>query len=107
MEEDFKKDWHIDVGYSKKLKPEYRKLKGFNHIWTYFKTEQGSFICSKYSKEKKNGLYMTSITNSPEGWVVHLFYGGAKFKSWFKTFKFLDEAVEHCVMYLDGKLSLD
>lgn len=107
MEEDFKKDHHRDIGYVRKPKPEYRDIKGFKHIWTYFKTEQGNFICSKYIKEKQNGLYMTSITNSPEGWLVHLFWGGAKCKSWFKTFNLLDEAVEHCNLYLNGKLILD
>lgn len=107
MKEDFRENHHKDVGYVNKEKPIYRKLKGFSHIWTYFTTSKGSFICSKYRKEKKNGLYITTITNSPEGWRIHLFFGGSKFKSWFKVVNLLEDAEEYCNLFLEGKLSLD
>lgn len=106
MIEDYKKDCHKDIGYVYKEKPKYREIEGFNHIWTYFKKKDGNYICSKYTREKKNALYIASITNSPEGWVVHLFYGGIPTKSWFSTYTILDEAVEHCIDYLEGKLDL-
>lgn len=73
--EDFKQNHIKDSGFIDKKSLLYVKLSGFNHIWDYFKTEKGNFICSKYFKEKGNRL--TSIRNSPEGWVVHLFIGSS------------------------------
>lgn len=107
MDEDFKQNHYKDIGYVYKEKPPYKKLKGFSHIWTNFKTIEGSFICSKYRKEKSNGLYITTITNTPEGWLIHLFYGGYKFKSYFKIVSLLKDAEEYCNLFLENKLVMD
>ena len=103
----YKLDHHKDVGYVKiKEWPSYKPIKGYLHIWTYFTTDESSFICSKYTKSINNGLYSTTITNTSKGWRVHLFFGGAKFKSWFYYYYNLKDAVEQCELYLNGKLIL-
>lgn len=107
MLEDYTENHIRDLGFMNKENLPYKKLKGFLHIWTYFKTSEGNFICSKYTKEVKNGLYIASIRNSPEGWVIHLFYGGAKFKSWTKTVNLLEGAEEYCNLFLTDKLIIN
>ena len=104
--EDFKQDHHLDIGYAKiKERPKYKELKGFKHIWTYFTTDRGNFICSQYSKEK--GVYMTTITNTPKGWKIHLFYGGSKWHGYFKVISLLAEAVGYCELFLQDKLVIN
>lgn len=102
MIEHYKNDHHLDIGYVNKEKPPYRKIKGYTHIWTYFTTSNGNFICSQYRKER--GALITSITNTPTGWNVHLFYGGSKFKSWFFTFDLLSDALEQCELFLNDQI---
>lgn len=106
MSEDYKQNHRIDPKFIwiKNDLP-YIKLKGFNHIWTYFQTDKGKYVCSKYTKEK--GFNVATITNTTESWRVHLFYGGAKFKSWHRYFDFLKDAEEECNLFLDGKLVLN
>lgn len=105
MEEDFKINHIKDIGFMDKTKLSYVKLKGFIHIWTYFKTKEGNFLASLYTKEK--GVRIASIRNTPEGWLVHMFIGTSKFKSYFKTVPLLKDAEEYCNLFLDNKLVLD
>ena len=105
MEADVKADHFQDYGNLDKKQLSYRKLKGFLHIWDSYRTEKGAFVCSYYKKEK--GKRIASIRNSSEGWVIHLFIGVAKFKSYFKTVNNLEDAEEYCNLFLDNKLILE
>lgn len=99
---------HKDEGFLKDNNyPKYEELKGFIHIWDYFKTEEGNFISSKYKKEVKNGLWQVSAKASLEGWVIHMFYGGSKFKSWFVTVDSLKEVKELTELFLSNRLVMN
>ena len=102
----FKDDMHNDCIKTNKSQP-YQKIKGFSHIWGYFKTIQGNFIGSIYRKERNNAALISTIRNSPEGWVVHLWRtGGLAGKSYFETFDHLKDAVELCTYFLEDKFDI-
>lgn len=103
----YKDDIRKSCNYKELNKQTYTEIKGYTHNWTNFITSEGSFIASKYTKYIKNGLYWVNIRNSSEGWVLHLFYGGSKFKSWFKTLDNLNECLEYAELFLNNKLEMD